>query len=183
MTIAANKLITAEEFAAMTGDGLHELVRGEVIEMPTPGARHGEIANQMGYLLKAHVLSRNLGKVLNNDAGYILQRDPDTARGPDVSFIRRDRVPVGGLPDGPFPGAPDIAIEVLSPNDRIGDIDEKIDMYLAAGCPLVVVLHPKRRTAELHRPGTVPVIVREPEALDLSSVVDGFQCTLAEIFG
>ena len=177
------RLITAEEFAEMTGDGLHELVRGEVVEMPTPGARHGEIATQMSFLLKAHTTPRDLGKVLSNDAGYILERDPDSTRGPDVSFIRRDRVPAGGLPDGPFPGPPDLAVEVLSPHDRIGDVDDKIDMYLAAGCPLVVILHPKRRTATLHRPNVDPHVVREPELLDLSGIVEGFRCTLAEIFG
>ena len=114
----ATKLITAEEFAEMAGDGLHELVRGEIIEMPTPGARHGEIACCAASVLGAHVLSRKLGEILSNNAGFVLERDPDTTRGPDVSVIRRERVPAGGLPDGPFPGPPDLAIVVLSPHDR-----------------------------------------------------------------
>lgn len=183
MTIAANKHITAEEFAAMPESVRGELVRGEIVEMPPPKPLHGRYANRFAFLLTKHVLPRELGEVMINDAGYVLARLPDIVRGPDVSFVRRDRVPNGQLPDSYFPGPPDLAVEVISPSDTIGDIDDKIDDYLAAGCPLVVILHPKRRTATLYRPAATPQIVREPEALDLSPIVDGFNCSLADVFG
>jgi Uma2 family endonuclease len=184
MTIAANKLITAEEFAAMAGDGLHELVRGEVVEVPNPKPEHGRYVSRLDRRLGTHVEAHHLGEVLVNDSGFILDRDPDTVRGPDISFIRRERLPNGKLPEGVyFPGPLDLAIEVLSPDDRLADVEDKIDLYLAAGCPLVVILNPKRRTATLHRPGVDPHIVREPELLDLSAIVADFRCALADIFG
>jgi Uma2 family endonuclease len=177
------RLITAEEFAAMPDTGPNELVRGEVVGMPPPRSRHGLYSSRIAFLLIQHVRQHGLGEVLINDAGFILSRGPDTVRGPDVSFIRRNRLTDGELPEGYFPGAPDLAIEVLSPDDRARDVDEKVDMYLDAGCPLVVILSPERRTATLHRPNLDPHIVRGEEALDLSPVVSGFRCALTEIFG
>lgn len=178
------RLITAEEFATMTGDGLHELVRGEVVEMPNPKPEHGRYISRLDRRLGTYVEARDLGEVMVNDSGFILERSPDTVRGPDLSFIHRERLPGGKLPAGVyFPGPPDVAIEVLSPDDRIGDVDDKIDLYLAAGCPLVVIVHPKRRTVTLHRPNVAPQVLREPELLDLSPIVDGFRCTLADLFG
>lgn len=181
MTIAANKLITAEEFAAMPESVRGELVRGEIVELPPPSFDHGDFVFAFGTLLRTHVVTRRLGKVVGGDAGF--QLTPDTVRGPDVAFVKQARLDSLGGRRGYFPGAPDLAVEVLSPGDRVGDVDDKIDDYLAAGCPLVVILHPKRRTATLHRLGVDPHIVREPEPLDLSPIVVDFRCALAEIFG
>lgn len=178
----ATKLITAEEFAAMPDDGPSELIRGEIVEMPNAKPKHGRCTSRIDRRLGTYVETHKLGEVLSNDAGFILERDADTVRGPDVSFIRRDRLIDGELPNGYFPGPPDVAIEVLSPDDRAGDVEDKVDLYLAAGCPLVVILNPKRRTATLHRPNVDPHVVRDPELLDLSPIVDGFRCTLAELF-
>ena len=177
------KLITAEQFATMPDSVRGELVRGEVVEVPPPGAEHGECVMTFGALLHAHVASRKLGRVLAGDAGFQLRENPDTVRGPDVSFIRADRVPATGLPRGHFPGPPDLAVEVISPTETVTMIEDKIANYLDAGCPLVVILNPARRTATLHRPAQDPHIVRRDEPLDLSPVVEGFSCTLAQLFG
>ena len=181
MTIAATKLITAEAFAAMPESVRGELVRGAIVEMPPPSFEHGDYVFAFGTLLRTHVVARKLGKVAGGDAGF--QLTPDTVRGPDVAFVEQSRLDGRGKGQGYFPGAPDLAVEVISPSERAAEIEEKIDDYLAAGCPLVVILNPKRRTATLHRPGVDPHVVHEPEPLDLSPVVDGFRCTLAELYG
>jgi Uma2 family endonuclease len=84
---------------------------------------------------------------------------------------------------GYFSGAPDLAIEVLSPEDRPREIREKVDGYLARGVPLVVVIDPNRKTATTFRPGTPSVALRsEIDVLDLNDVIPGFSCELREIF-
>lgn len=182
-TIQAKKLITAEELYSTVTDVNCELVRGEIVEMPSPGAIHGKLAGRMAFLLIQHVTPRKLGEVLTNDSGFVLKRNPDTVRGPDVAFIRADRVPADGLPDSHFPGPPDLAMEVLSPSEGAFLLEDKIAEYLEAGCKLVVVLNPKRRTATLYRPNQQPHVLKGGETLDLSEVVEGFRCALADVFG
>ena len=89
----ATRLITAEELFNMPDDGmLHELVRGELRTLPPPGPRHGYVCSAINALLRDHVRARQLGYVFSNDTGYLLATDPDCVRGPDVSFVSRDRV-------------------------------------------------------------------------------------------
>jgi Uma2 family endonuclease len=109
-------------------------------------------------------------------------RIPTLSGGPDIAFLRNERVPARGK-RGYFSGAPDLAIEVLSPEDRPREIREKVDGYLARGVPLVVVIDPNRKTATTFRPGTPSVALRsEIDVLDLNDVIPGFSCELREIF-
>lgn len=181
-TTQAKKLMTAEELYSTVTDVNCELVRGEIVEMPSPGYMHGKCAGRFARLLSNHVAERKLGDVLTNDTGFILKRNPDTVRGPDVAFVQNSRLPSGEL-DGHFSGPPDLAIEVLSPSEGAFLLDDKLAEYLEAGCKLVIVLNPKRRTATLYRANQDPHILRDDATLDLSEVVDAFQCTLAELFG
>ena len=182
MTLAATKVITADEFFELSHDGPAELVRGEVIEMLNPGVLHGKVSARMAFVLMQQVLPRKLGEVLTNDAGFRLERDPDTVRGPAVAFIRHERLPGGKLPTGYFDGPPDLAIEVISPHDKMTDVTAKVDLFLDAGCKMVVLLDPERRTATIYRSQVDPHIVRGRDRLDFSSVVDGFQLPLDELF-
>jgi len=120
-------LLTAEEFAKLP-DHEHwcELVAGRVVRLSPPGFRHGRVAMAFGSLLLQHVKAHGLG-IVCIESGYKLASNPDTVRGPDVSFVDRARLPPGELPAGFWIGPPDLAVEVLSPDDRPGEIRAKAD--------------------------------------------------------
>jgi len=123
-------LVTAEHLAEL-GSSRAELVRGEVIDRVPVGQRHGETVIALGSSLRAFVRERRLGKVLT-EVGVVLARDPDVVRAPDLAFIAAARLSSGNA-DGYFEGAPDLAVEVVSPDDRASDVQAKAGECLAAG--------------------------------------------------
>jgi Uma2 family endonuclease len=174
--------MTAEELLALGTSQRCELVRGELRPMSPSGFEHGAIAIQLGALLLAHVRRQNLGVVLGAETGYTLARGPDTVRGADVSFVSAARVPPGPLTKKFWEGAPDLAVEVISPDDRAGDIEEKVDEYLRAGARLVWVVSPKLRSVTIYRPTGNPQVLRETDELSGEDVMPGFACRVSEIF-
>ncbi len=177
---AAKRLITADELLTMPDDGMrHELVDGELLVYPPPGARHGFVQGAVYGLLSPHVKAHGLGIVFA-EVGFILRRDPDRVRAPDVSFLRADRIPESGLPDGYIDGPPDLAVEVISPSDTLYEVDDKIAQFLAAGTRLAWVLNPRRRTVAVHAPGAPVHVLGEGDTIDAGDVVPGFRCTVRE---
>jgi Uma2 family endonuclease len=184
----AEKLLTAEEFAALPepeGGGQMELVRGRVVVAPPPYTGHGRRSYRIGRRLDAFVEPHQLGVVIV-EGGYLLARDPDIVRAPDAAFLAADRVPAGGVPDTEYiRGAPTLAVEVVSPNDRDVDVAEKVAEYLAAGGERVWVVRPQQRTVTVHRPngdahtyGAVDTLTSD----DAGFAVPGFSVTVAELF-
>jgi Uma2 family endonuclease len=106
---------------------------------------------------------------------------PDTVLAPDVAFDRADRLPPSES-RGFYRGAPDLAIEVLSPDDRPSDVSSKVRDYRAAGAPMVVTIDPDARTVTIHRPGVAAEILDEAGTLDFDPVVSGFRLSLAVLF-
>jgi Uma2 family endonuclease len=133
-------------------------------------------------LLKRHLEKRPEGFAVV-EAGFTLARNPDTVRGPDVAFIRSDRMPPPSSRRG-FPAmAPDAVFEVLSPDDRPGEVRKKIAEYLGGGVRLVVVVEPDHRTVVVHRSLTQPVTLGDgSELLDLTDAIPGFSCRVSELF-
>jgi Uma2 family endonuclease len=127
-----------------------------------------------------HTDAHDLGRVLVGDAGFKLATDPDTVRGPDLAFIRRDRLPHPS-PAGYAAFAPDLVIEVLSPGDRPGEILAKVADWLNAGTRLVWIVDPERRLARVYRDDGTEQIVTADQALDGEDVVPGFRCALATV--
>jgi Uma2 family endonuclease len=123
-----------------------------------------------------HVVERKLGRVFGPDAGYLIFHDPDTVREPDVSFIRAERVV---RTPKYYPGPPDLAIEVISPNDTYSEVDEKKDEYLNAGVKAVVIVDPRRKTVVVHRASGA---ARMDDVLSVDDVVEGWQLPLSDIF-
>jgi len=160
----------------------YELVKGELFEMPPAGGRHGSVAMRIGILLGSHVMENRLGEVFAAETGFILRRDPATVRAPDACFIARDRLPSEDLPPGYLEIMPDLAVEVLSPNDRPSEVHDKVNDWLQAGVRLVWVIDPATRTAMLYRPLSDPQEVSEDGSLDGAEVVPGFTCQLRELF-
>jgi Uma2 family endonuclease len=178
----AARLVTAEELEQFPDDdNRYELVEGRVIRMSPVSFDHGRVVVQLCALLHRHLQQQPVGVVVA-DVGFKLASNPDTVRGPDIAFMRSDRMPRKGT-RGFVKGPPDLVVEVLSPDDRPGEVRAKTDEYLERGVLLVVVIDPDEKTAATFRPSGPQVILRhESDLLDLNEVIPGFACRLREIF-
>jgi Uma2 family endonuclease len=175
MPAAKHRWVSAEELLRLRGPAARrELVRGELIVREPAGFRHGDIAARLLIAVGTFVESRSLGRVFTAETGFRLRSNPDTVRAPDVAFVRRDR-----LPDRPPPGyaaiAPDLVIEVLSPDDRPGDVLSKVGDWLQAGTSLVWVIDPERRTARVYGADGNQELLTDADRLDGGAVLPGFQ--------
>jgi Uma2 family endonuclease len=130
-------------------------------------------------LLLEHVVPRRLGRLLG-ETGFVLARNPDTVRAPDLAFVRRGRLPERTIGMVYIDGAPDLAVEVLSPSDSAIDMEDKVAEYLGAGGRLVWVVNPKRRTITVHAPEVPPRTLHEHETLDGGEVLPGFTCVVRD---
>ena len=176
------KLVTAEELIALPDDcHRYELVRGELIQMAPPGLSHGRFAGCFIHSLWSHVEARSLGQVYP-ETGYRLSSNPDTVRAPDASFISRDRLAEVGETDGYWPGAPDLAVEVISPNDRYTDVEAKVSEWLDAGTRMVIVVNPRRRSVRVHRSPTEVDDLVEGDAIEGGDVVPGWSMPISGLF-
>lgn len=178
--MTAPAAVTAEQLLQMSfPDKRVELVRGVVVVREPPGYVHGKITVNLMVELGNHVRQTGAGQLLG-ETGFTLTRGPDTVRGPDLAFIRRERLPdpetIGFLEQ-----APDLAVEVWSPRNRPGEMLAKVADYLAAGTRLVWVIHPQRREARVYRADGTETLVSEAESLDGEDVVPGFTCRLEAI--
>lgn len=166
------------------GDVRRELVNGEVIEMAPVGGIHGLIVTRLSRKLDEFVDRHGSGNVLVGDVGFILAlpRDPERVRAPDIAFVSRERIAVGGLPEGFLRGAPDIAVEVLSPSDNPIDVQQKVRDYLDAGGRLVWIVASQARTATVYRSDGSAQLLRESENLDGETVLPGLLIPLEALF-
>lgn len=174
---------TADELLRKRDDGFrYELVDGRVIRMSPPGSEHGAIAMRIGAALADYVDRHNLGVVFAAETGFQLTVDPDTVRAPDASFVSRERISAGGIPRTYWPGAPDLAVEVLSPDDAAGDVDEKVRQYLQHGVQIVWVVDIGRRSVTVHRPAASSQTLSEADALDGGDILPGFGYSVRRVF-
>jgi Uma2 family endonuclease len=127
-----------------------ELVRGHLVVREPAGFRHGVVAMEIARRLGDFAAAHRAGIVVAAETGFRLFTDPDTVRAPDAAFIRTSRVPQP-LPRGYADVAPDLVVEVLSPDDRPGETLAKVGDWLDAGCALVWVIDPERRVARVYR--------------------------------
>lgn len=180
---ALTQAMTADQLLKLPRDeGRCELVKGELIRMSPASARHGQITGCLHSALHAHVAARGLGVVCAAETGFLLARDPDTVRGPDVSFVARERIPAGGVPEGYWPFAPDLAAEVISPGDTVEQVESKVQEYLAAGTRAVWVVHPKTQSVTVYRSLAEIRVVTGGEFLDGGEVVPGFRIRVSQLF-
>lgn len=181
MVEAKTRLVNADDLVQMPDDGhKYELRRGELIKMAPAGDEHGEIGTNALAFLWNHVRPNKLGVVFSADTGFRLESDPDTVRTPDVGFISRERRPPRS--QGYLSVPPDLAIEVVSPNDSASDVHEKVAEYLAAGSRLVWVIYPRTRTVVIHRANGTIEERRVGQSLEGEDVVPGFSCAVAQLF-
>jgi Uma2 family endonuclease len=175
--------MTADELLLLPDDGQrHELVKGELRTMPPAGFDHGGRVVKLTTPLDQYVTANRLGWVVAAETGFILSREPDTVRAPDIGFVRQERILAAGPTKGFWAGAPDLAVEVMSPGDKVFEVDEKVEEWLEAGTGMVWVVNPRRRTVTVYRPGARPVILTEDDILDGHDVVPGFHYRVGDIF-
>ena len=175
--------MTAEELWRLPDDGLrHELVYGELRTLAPSGGEHGRVTSNVHDSLSPYVRKQGLGRLFAAETGFLLARDPDLVRAPDVAFVRRERLEAAGRVRGYWPGGPDLAVEVVSPNDRPADVEEKVSTWLAYGTEMVVVVYPDERRVRVHRPGRPPQDLTETAILDGGNVVPGWTAAVREFF-
>jgi len=160
-----------------------ELIEGELIEMSPAGGKHGGLASHMDRLVGNHVDDNDLGYVTAAETGYRLFKNPegkDTVLAPDVGFVQKTRLP-DGLPDGYIPLAPDLAVEVVSPNDSALEVHNKVMKYLKYGTRLVWVLYFDTESAVAYTASGAQVIDVE-STLDAGDVVPGLKIPMRKLF-
>lgn len=182
MPALLNKLVTAEEFANFPepSDGSkEELLRGEVISMPPPKGRHGGVQARIAYLLLSVVIPGKLGWV-RTESGVVVERDPDSVFGPDVTFLCIKRFP--NPPDDYIETPADLVVEVRSPSDRPKYVRQKIKDYVKNGVKLVWLVDPELGTAMVYAGSMRGTELDESETITGGDVLPEFSCKVAEFF-
>jgi Uma2 family endonuclease len=178
---ATQTITTAEQLLHTPGLGRCELVRGELIMMSPGGYEHGRIIMNVAAPLAVIVRQNQLGVLLGAETGFRIAHDPDTVRAPDVAFVRAERIPA--LPvKGFFQGPPDLAVEVLSPDDRASEVLDKVRDWLQAGCVAVWIVDPAKQTILIYRSSSPIVVLGPADVLAMEDLLPGFSIPVAEIF-
>jgi Uma2 family endonuclease len=183
-TASRPKPMTAEEFmAADLGEATFELIRGEIVEMPTPMPDHGVVCANFAGILWDYGRRSGYGYVLSSDSAVLTERGPDTVRGADVCFYSHARWPRSQVGKTLPPVPPDLAVEVYSPSNRRGEMPRKVSEYLAIGTLMVWVLYPGRRSIAIHRSDDQPpLVLHERDVIEDLPELPGFRCAVADLF-
>lgn len=172
---------TVEDVLRLAAAGeRYELIDGELVPMSPTGLEHGDVEMFAGWGFNSYVLPRGLGKVVGGEVLFRLDADGTTARAPDIAFIRRERLRGRDL-TGPFDGAPDLAVEVISPSDSAKAIDQKVETWLNHGTLAVLLMYPASRSVVLWRDDGA-VRLRGDDLVDLDPALPGFRCLVRELF-
>ena len=175
------QITTAEQLLQTPGLGRCELLYGELVMMSPAGFEHGSIVATITAPLVRFVKENALGEVTGAETGFYIARDPDTVRAPDVGFVCSERVPPTPTV-GFFQGAPDLAVEVLSPSDRAGEVLAKVQDWLDAGCRAVWLIDPANHTVSVYDDRNRTTTLGTSDELTGGEVVPGFCVPVAEIF-
>ena len=177
----AATLMTAEELLDIHMPNRRvELVRGMLVVHEPPGYEHGRITAELALILGKYIKEKGSGQLVVGDTGFQVASGPDTVRGPDLAFIRTERVPDPQTHGFPVLG-PDLVVEVLSPSDRPGAILAKVGDWLEGGARLVWIIDPARRLVRIYRQDGTESVKAENELLDGEDVLPGFSCSVAAI--
>jgi Uma2 family endonuclease len=183
MATAPTRTYTPDDLLAITDRPPPDLVHGQLVERESMGYESSVIGMLIGGLLLAYAKTILPGHVSGSDGGFmIFPDDPGRVRFPDVAFTRKDRLPGGEPVRGHSTTAPELAVEVVSPNDNAVDLLAKVDDYLKAGVPMVWIVNPHSRNVQvLHHDGTGRILGAE-DTIEGGDVLPGFRCRVAEFF-
>ncbi len=178
--VVQERLVTVEEFWEEYEGKPYELVHGRILAVSPTGFAHGATTSRIAALLRQFVDQHNSGEVLGAETGF--QLDQHTLRGADCAFITRDKVESLIEPEKYIPFAPDLAVEVVSPNDKAHEIRDKVTLYRAAGTRIVWVIYPSLRKVDVYLPDGSAHEIDEAGALDGGDVLPGLRIAVADLF-
>lgn len=182
MERSTSLVMTADELGRLDLPGKSaELVRGRLVVREPPGTYHGALAGKLTYLLGAFVYPNGLGIVTGQGTGFKIATNPDTVRAPNVAYLSRDRATLV-RPRGYAQTAPELVIEILSPDDAPSELLAKISDWLGAGVRLVWIIDPVRVEGHVYRTDGSLTVVASDGALDGEAVLPGFRCRLSDVF-
>ena len=176
------KIWTDDELMSLPDGNRYELINGELIDMGNSGALHGYVCSILVMALMNYILPRKLGIILDSSTAFTMQNG--NKRSPDISFVSKANLQgFEQLPDGFLAGAPDLAIEVLSPNNTIAEIHQKLVEYFENGSRLVWVINLKQHYVLVYRSAKEPDrLLKQSDSLDGEEVIAGFTMPLSELF-
>jgi Uma2 family endonuclease len=175
-------VMTADDLYALSPDNMrHELIHGKLTTMSPAGFDHGRFSSLINAHVQLFVAEHNLGDTVGAETGFILARNPDTVRAPDLAFVKRERVRTVGRTKKFFPSYPDLAVEVLSPDDRASVVMKKIQQYLDAGTSQVWIIDPDELSLTVYAPNLPPRVMTANDTLDGGDLLPGFSLPLAKI--
>lgn len=177
----ATDLITAEEFERLPSEVRAELIHGEIVDTSPNKSVHGLVERRIAQAMGVFADHARIGIVMSGDNCFLLERDPDLVRCPDVSFVSNERVPKP-FPTGFFPGPPDIAVEIVSPSDRASDISQKIEQWLRAGTVAVWLVDPQAKSLSVHSLEDDKVVGRQVETFLHEELLPGFELSSEPLF-
>jgi Uma2 family endonuclease len=181
--IVAPKIWTDEEFMALPDDGHHyEIINGELIDMGNSGALHGYVCSTLMILLGGYVRQHNLGAMLDSSTAFKMKNG--NKRSPDIAFFAKERLQgIAVLTSGYLEGAPDLAVEVLSPGNTVEEMDDKLTEYFENGSRLVWVINPTQHYVLVYRSAQEPDrLLKGKDSLDGEEVIPGFTLAIADLF-
>ncbi len=182
-TLPKDKPVTAEELLHLSDDGYrYELFRGELRQVSPAGEEHGKLAMKLGWRLARFVEENGLGYVYAAETGFKLTENPDTVRAPDAAFISQANLERQASVKGYRKGTPDLAVEVVSPNDRPNEVAEKVYEWLFFGAKEVWILESEQRTLTVYRPNEMFRVLKKGDTLT-SPLFPNWELPLGEIFG
>ena len=176
-------LLTADDFLAMPDDGkCYELVKGEPVEMPSPGFMHEFVTARFILRFGSFVQPRNLGVVVGG-AGIYIEQNPDTVRAPDCAFVSYERITMP-LPDRGYVAGliPDLVVEVISPDYPAAEAEARAQMWLDAGVRVVLLAYIETRTITTHHDDGTTRRFGIDDTLTCEPALPGFTCPVADIF-
>ena len=180
--MAAPLLSAQELFALPNAEEKCELDKGEIHRMALAGGEHGKLSARLARILDEYVETHDLGVVCGAQAGFILRTGPDTFRAPDAAFVASAHLPPTGIPKGYWPFAPDLAVEVIAPEDRFEEMQAKVAKYFSAGTRLVWIVEPATRTIFVYQSIHKVQSLGEDEELSGGDVINGFSCPIKRMF-
>jgi Uma2 family endonuclease len=182
-TPAEKKIWTDAEFMALNRDGhRYEIVNGELIDMGNSGAKHGYVCSILMILLGGYVRIQKLGAMFDSSTAFKMKSG--NKRSPDISFVAKERLQgLDDIPDGFLEGAPDLAVEILSPSNTVEEIHNKLVEYFENGSRLVWVINPKEKYVLVYRSSQEPDrLLKSIDSLDGEEIVPEFSLAIAELF-
>ena len=176
------RLTTVNDLLSAPDDGYrYELIRGMLVKRPASGFEHGVCSANINMSIGAYVQAHRLGVTLIV-VTFLLATDPDHARIPDVAFVSAERLHLIEDRARAFPAAPDLAVEVISPSDRLTQVREKVADWLAHGVRIVIVVNPRNRTVQVHLQQRAMVTLMEADTIDGGDVLPGWRMRVADVF-